>query len=105
MTSRPSATSELEPRLGERLHAVVRVLQEYAEQLPLTVRQVYYRLVAQRVMDKTERAYKRLGEHLVRARRARLIPFEDLRGDSWSILSPWCQSGCRLLVGTRPAAP
>ena len=86
---RPKGYADWQPqrRTRELLAAVEEVLEEYAAQLPLTVRQVYYRLVAQGVVDKTERAYKRLGEHLVRARRARLIAFDDLRDDSWSILS------------------
>src|SRR5215471_11200795 len=46
------------------------VLHEYADHLPLTIRQIFYRLVGAHGYDKTERAYKRLGEHLNRARRA-----------------------------------
>jgi len=49
--------------------------------LPLTVRQVFYRLVATYGFEKTERAYGRLCEHLVRARRAKLIPFGVIRDD------------------------
>jgi hypothetical protein len=57
------------------------VLQEYAKHLPLTVRQIFYRLVAQHGYDKTEAAYERLGNHLVRARRAKLVPFDSIRDD------------------------
>lgn len=60
---------------------VEQVLDEYADHLPLTVRQIFYRLVGQYDYDKTERAYSRLGEHLVRARRAGLIPFAAIRDD------------------------
>ena len=46
------------------------VLDEYADYLPLTVRQVFYRLVGAYGYDKTERAYERLSEALNRARPA-----------------------------------
>jgi hypothetical protein len=57
------------------------VLAEYAEHLPLTLRQIFYRLVAAHNYEKTERAYGRLGEHLVRARRAHLIKMDVIRDD------------------------
>lgn len=57
------------------------VLNEYRDQLPLTARQIFYRLVGQYDYDKTEQAYARLCEGLVKARRARLIPFSSIRDD------------------------
>ena len=57
------------------------VLAEYAEYLPLTLRQIFYRLVGAHGYEKTEQAYERLGEHLVRARRARLIAMDAIRDD------------------------
>jgi hypothetical protein len=57
------------------------VLDDYAEHLPLTIRQVFYRLVATRGFDKTEAAYSRLCETVNRARRAGLIPFAHIRDD------------------------
>ena len=57
------------------------VLADYAEHLPLTIRQVFYRLVATRGFDKTELAYSRLCETLNRARRAGLIRFAEIRDD------------------------
>jgi hypothetical protein len=57
------------------------VLDEYRDHLPLTIRQVFYRLVGAFGFDKTEQAYKRLGECLNRARRAGMIPWETLRDD------------------------
>src|SRR2546430_3008194 len=57
------------------------VLDEYYDHLPLTVRQIFYRLVGAYGYDKTEAAYGRLAEKLVRARRARLIPFDSIRDD------------------------
>jgi hypothetical protein len=63
------------------IEQVVSVLEEFREYCPLTVRQVFYRLVASHDYPKSERAYRNLCEHLVRARRARLIPFDVLRDD------------------------
>jgi hypothetical protein len=63
------------------LGSVKDVLDEYAEYLPLTVRQIFYQLVAQSGFEKTEKAYNRLAETLVRARRAKVVPFESIRDD------------------------
>jgi hypothetical protein len=63
------------------LGQVREILTQYEAQLPLTVRQIFYRLVAAYGYDKTEAAYERLGNLLVRARRAELIAFEDIRDD------------------------
>ncbi len=63
------------------LEHVTGVLEEYAEQLPLTIRQIFYRLVGLEVIDKTENEYGRLCEHLVNARRAGKIPFDVIRDD------------------------
>jgi hypothetical protein len=68
------------------LAQVDEVLREYRAHLPLTVRQIFYRLVGAFDFPKTEQAYERLGNYLVRARRARLIPFEYIRDDSASVL-------------------
>ena len=57
------------------------VLAEYRAQLPLTNRQIFYRLVGAHGYDKTEKAYARLCEYLNRARRARMIPFSSIRDD------------------------
>lgn len=65
----------------ELLAQVREVLDEYREHLPLTLRQVFYRLVGSRGYEKTETAYKRLGETLNRARRASLLPFDVIRDD------------------------
>jgi hypothetical protein len=72
----------------ELVRAVRDVLAEYEEQLPLTLRQVFYRLVASRGYEKTEQAYGRLGETLNRARRAGLIPFEHVRDDGVQAILP-----------------
>jgi hypothetical protein len=64
------------------------VLGEYADHLPLTLRQIFYRLVGAHGYDKTERAYERLGEHLVRARRAHLVPMQAIRDDGGTVITP-----------------
>ena len=57
------------------------VLSEYAEHLPLTNRQIFYRLVGTQGYDKTEQAYSRLCEVIGRARRAGIIAFWKIRDD------------------------
>ena len=52
----------------EVLDAVNDVLDEYSANLPLTVRQIFYRLCGRNAIEKTEQGYGRLQEHLVRAR-------------------------------------
>jgi hypothetical protein len=63
------------------LEIIRQVLEEYVEYLPLTIRQIFYRLVGAHGYEKTERAYKNLGECLNRARRAGLVPFDTIRDD------------------------
>jgi hypothetical protein len=64
------------------------VLDEYEANLPLTIRQIFYRLVGAHDYEKTERAYQRLVEHLNRARRARIIPMDVIRDDGGTISEP-----------------
>jgi site-specific DNA-methyltransferase (adenine-specific) len=54
-----------QPETLELLARVNAVLREYADHLPLTLRQIFYRLVGPHGYEKTERAYQRLSEHLV----------------------------------------
>jgi hypothetical protein len=82
------ATWSPSPESLELVGAVREVLAEYEGQLPLTLRQVFYRLVASRGYDKTEQAYGRLGETLNRARRAGLVPFEHVRDDGVQAILP-----------------
>src|SRR5262249_42520392 len=77
-----SATQEL-------LDQVNLILQEYVSYLPLTLRQVFYRLVGKYDYEKTEHAYNRLSEHLTRARRARLIDMSAIRDDGGVKNIPW----------------
>jgi hypothetical protein len=57
------------------------VLREYREHWPLTVRQIYYRLVGAKGYPKTEAFYNTLCHHLANCRRARVIPFSAIRDD------------------------
>ncbi len=68
------------------LGQVQAILREYRAELPLTARQIFYRLVGAYGYPKTERAYGRLANHLVNFRRARLIDFEDIRDDGASVM-------------------
>lgn len=57
------------------------ILESYSAHLPMTARQIFYRLVGVYDYDKTEQAYSRLCELLVKARRAGVISFKDIRDD------------------------
>jgi hypothetical protein len=72
----------------ELLEQVRAVLAEYEDYLPLTIRQIFYRLVGVHEYEKTEKAYARLCEHLNRARRAHLIPMDAIRDDGGVISEP-----------------
>jgi hypothetical protein len=89
-TTRVRGLAPWQPRHAttELLGKVQAVLREYARYLPLTVRQIFYRLVGAHGYDKTERAYARLGEHLNRARRAGLISFDAIRDDGTTLEEP-----------------
>ena len=52
------------------------ILTEYADYLPLTLRQIFYRLLGADGFPKTEDEDKILGEYLNRARRSGRIPQE-----------------------------
>ena len=85
---RPKGYAPWRPRAETRdvLAQVDKVLFEYRKYLPLTVRQIFYRLVGAFGYPKTECAYERLGNYLVRARRAGKVPFEAIRDDSASVM-------------------
>jgi len=88
--TRPRGFAPWSPRQEtlELLARVNAVLGEYQDHLPLTLRQIFYRLVGAHGYEKTERAYERLGEHLVRARRARLVPMDAIRDDGGVTIMP-----------------
>lgn len=87
-TTRPRGFADWTPRPDTvaLLGYVKEVLDEYRDHLPLTIRQVFYRLVGAAGYDKTERAYARLCEMMNRARRAGFIPFHAIRDDGGSRL-------------------
>ena len=101
-TTRVRGLAAWQPQSATRqlLELVQSVLVEYAEYLPLTIRQIFYRLVGTHGYDKTERAYDRLGEHLNRARRAGLIPFDGIRDDGITLKVPLAWGSPRELVET-----
>ena len=80
---RPRGYAPWAPRAATQaiLEQVDGVLDKYAEHLPLTVRQIFYALVATADYPKTEVAYTRLCEIVNRARRAELIPINEIRDD------------------------
>jgi hypothetical protein len=90
------------------------VLATYSAELPLTARQIFYRLVATVDFPKTENGYARLQEHLGNFRRAGLIDFADIRDDGtiqdapFSYASPddffrWAEHWAREGQGERQA--
>ena len=89
--SRPRGLAPWSPTRSSRqlVEGINLVLEEYAAELPLTLRQIFYRLVAIAGYGKTEQAYERLGETVNRARRAGLIPFEAIRDDGIAELVPF----------------
>lgn len=78
------------PRTKTRalLAQVEAVLGTYQAELPLTARQVFYRLVGAHGYPKDEAAYGRLQEHLANARRAGLIDFAHIRDDGTAVEAP-----------------
>lgn len=80
---RPKGYAPWRPQAAAQvlLEQVNEVLVEYEEHLPLTVRQIFYRLVGVHGYEKSENAYARLADKLVRARRAEVLPFDAIRDD------------------------
>jgi len=85
MTTRPRGFIAWKPRQDTLalIQAVKGVLTEYQAVLPLTIRQIFYRLVAEHGFEKTERAYSRLTETIGKARRAQLIDMDCIRDDGF----------------------
>jgi len=86
----PRVHRRLQPRTATlELHAQVeRVLGTYEAELPLTARQVFYRLVATVGYEKNENAYARLQEHLANFRRAGIVDFSAIRDDGTIVEQP-----------------
>jgi hypothetical protein len=70
------------------LEQVEVVLSDHAEHLLLTLRQVFYRLVARFDFPKTENGYERLCNALNRARRAGVVAFDAIRDDGLTVAQP-----------------
>lgn len=101
MSKRARGLAAWQPRAGSLalLEQVNAVLLEYADHLPLTIRQIFYRLVGAHGYDKTERAYDRLGEMLNRARRAGFVRFDAIRDDGVDMRVPTAWDDAEHLVG------
>jgi hypothetical protein len=93
--ARPKGYYDWKPRRKARelLVQVDAILDEYRDHLPLTVRQIFYRLVGSYGYDKSQKAYKALAENMVLARRARFIPFEAIRDDGVMIYAQRWHNG------------
>lgn len=87
-SGRPKGYATWRPHKKTRIimRQVQEILVDYEEHLPLTVRQIFYRLVGAYGYTKTEPAYARLCDYLVRARRSGMIPFDALRDDGLSVM-------------------
>lgn len=82
-SSRPKGYMDWKPQphVAEVVAQAKEVLAEYARFGPMTVRQIFYRLVGNYGYPKDEKAYNRLAEYLVKARRAQMISFDRIRDD------------------------
>lgn len=82
-SNRPRGFAAWKPQAESALllDQVQQVLATYRNLLPLTGRQIFYRLVATTSYDKTELAYKRLLNLLNRARRAGIVEMAAIRDD------------------------
>jgi len=60
------------------------ILEENAAYLPMTLRQIFYQLVVRDQIPKTETGYNSMTDHLVSARRAKMIPFSSIRDDGFT---------------------
>ncbi len=83
MSGRPKGYLDWHPKphVAVIIEQCQAVLREYSGYGPMTVRQIFYRLVGNYGYDKTELAYKRLAEYLVKARRSRMVSFSAIRDD------------------------
>jgi hypothetical protein len=71
------------PATKELLETIAGILAAYWNELPLTLRQLFYILVGRHSFEKTELAYDRLGELMNKARRARLVAMDAIRDDGF----------------------
>lgn len=80
---RPKGYHDWTPRAKAKrdIEQVKEILVEYEDYLPLTVRQIFYRMVGVNDYPKHEKAYRALQNNLNLARRAGMIPFSAIRDD------------------------
>jgi hypothetical protein len=102
VTTRVRGLAPWAPRSATRalLEGVQAVLGEYEKYLPLTIRQIFYRLVGAHDYPKSENAYSNLAEHLNRARRSGIIPFDAIRDDGVTVAEPDFWEDAEQLVDT-----
>jgi hypothetical protein len=88
--TRVRGLADWSPRTATRalLVHIATVVDEFADYLPITLRQVFYRLVATSDYPKDEWASERLGETLNRARRAGLLDWGAIRDDGATRVDP-----------------
>jgi hypothetical protein len=79
MAVRGYADYKPKPETVHWIRSTRQVLEEYRDYWPLTVRQLFYRLVADHGYEKSEAAYGRLTGILSRARRAGYIEWKAIR--------------------------
>jgi hypothetical protein len=79
MSVRGYADWNPKPDAAHWVRCTRQVLEEYRDEWPLTVRQLFYRLVAVHGYTKTEAAYTKLTQILGRARRAGMIKWGAIR--------------------------
>jgi hypothetical protein len=86
-TNRPRGFAPWKPQAATwpLLDAIKGVLDTYRSSLPLTGRQIFYRLAVLGVIPKTDHGYKRVLDVLNRARRGSLVPMGHIRDDGASI--------------------
>jgi hypothetical protein len=87
--TRPKGYMDWKPRpeTARVVQQAIEIINEYRKYGPMTVRQIFYRLVGNYGYDKTEQAYKRLCEYMVKARRSQIIPFSAIRDDGGTTYS------------------
>jgi hypothetical protein len=69
------------------------ILTEYEDYLPMTIRQIFYRLVGNHGYPKDEKAYDRLLNYMNRARRSGRIDFNAIRDDGASVMRSYHYAG------------
>lgn len=82
-SGRPKGFAEWKPQQATQqiMNQVQEVLAQYREHWPLTIRQIFYRLVGVYGYAKMEQAYDRLIDYMGRARRSKMIAMEVIRDD------------------------